>query len=33
MKEDEHKIEIDILKESERQIAQKYYHAHFNDEK
>ena len=30
MKEDEHKIEKDILKESEMQIAQKYYHAHFN---
>ena len=30
MKEDEHKIEKEILKESERQIAEKYYHAHFN---
>ena len=30
MKEDEHKIEKDILKESERNIAEKYYHAHFN---
>ena len=33
MKEDEHKIEKEILKESERQIAKKYYHAHFTDEK
>ena len=33
MKEDEHKMVQNILKESERQIAKKYYHAHFTDEK
>ena len=33
MKEDEQKIEQNILRESERQIAKKYYHAHFTDEK
>ena len=33
MKEDEHKIEETVLRQTERKIAENYYHAHFADKK